>query len=245
MGYSSGFAQALGLKGPAWRAAWDEIGRLIEDGENNANNRFDVGAGLNARLGTPGPFWGCPAGRSGPHLTTKRPAAYGAGRLAERRICERYITGPQPIWKLAYTGSVGSQTLMGLPIVDALRRDKHLRARIWPFETGLKSFDPTALDGFDVVLAEIYPSIVKPRSDGAAVKDALQVQAMIGHLKALDDDGCLGDLFAGAPDLSAEERDIVETEEAWILGVTQPGTKSGHIAVDVDSLFAAGVYDRV
>ena len=243
-GYPRGFARALGLAGPAWRAAWDEVSRLIEDGDNNANNRFEVGADLNRRLGAPGPFWGCPARRGGPHLSARRPQAYGKGRLAERRIGERYITGPQPVWKLAYTGSVGSQMLMGLPVVEALRRDPRLGARVWPFETGLKPLDGTALDGCATVLAEIYPSLVAPKSAGAAVKDALQVQAMVGHLKVLDDDGCLGVLFAGAADLSAEERQAVETEEAWILGVSEPGTKSGRIAIDVDRLFGGGAHSR-
>ena len=167
----------------------------------------------------------------------RRPDAYAKGRLAERRIGERYISGPQPVWKLAYTGSVGSQTLMGLPVVSALRRDNRFAARIWPFETGLKPLDHLALKKCDVVLAEIYPSLVAPRSQSGAVKDALQVQAMVGHLNELDDQGRLGTLFAGAGDLSTTERRTVETEEAWILGVTEPGTKSGRIAVDVDSLF--------
>jgi len=243
-GYPRGFARALGLAGPAWRAAWDEVSRLIEDGENNANNRFEVGADLNRRLGAPGPFWGCPARRGGPHLPTRRPQAYGKGRLAERRIGERYITGPQPVWKLAYTGSVGSQMLMGLPVVEALRRDPRLGARVWPFETGLKPLDGTVLDGCATVLAEIYPSLVAPKSASGAVKDALQVQAMVGHLKALDDEDRLGALFAGAADLSAAERHAVETEEAWILGVNEPGTKSGRIAVDVDRLFGGGAHSR-
>jgi len=236
-GYPEGFARALGLKGPAWRAAWDEVTRLIDDGDDNANNRFEVGAALNRRLGAPGPFWGCPARRSNRHLATHRPDAYGRGRLAERRIGERYITGPQPVWKLAYTGSVGSQMLMGLPVVDALRRDPGLGARVWPFETGLRPLDGAALDGCATVLAEIYPSLVAPQSVTGAVKDALQVQAMVGHLKALDDEGRLSPLFAGAGDLTAAERKTVETEEAWILGVSEPGTKAGRIAVDVDRLF--------
>ncbi len=239
-GYPKGFARTLGLKGPAWRAAWDEVDRLIEDGDDNTNNRFDVGAGLNRRLGRPGPFWGCPAGQARATLTTRRPDAYGRGRLAERRIGERYITGPQPVWKLAYTGSVGSQILMGLPVVKALRHDTRFKARIWPFETGLKTLTKSDLGDRDVVLAEIYPSLVAPRSNSGAVKDSLQVQAMVGHLRALDDEGALGALFAGADDLTDAERRAVETEEAWILGVTEPGTKSGRIAVDVDTLFADG-----
>ncbi len=244
-GYPRGFAHALGLTGTPWRAAWDELTRLIADGDDNANNRFDVGAGLNKRLGRPGPFWGCPANRSGAHLPTKKPQAYGKGRLSERRIGERYITGPQPVWKLAYTGSVGSQSLMGLPVVDALCRDKRFVSRIWPFETGLKLLDEPDLRDCDVVLAEIYPSLVKPHSASTTVKDALQAQAMVGYLKALDDGQRLGRLFAGAADLSTQERHTVEDEEAWILGVYQPETRSGRITTDVDNLFDTGVSRHV
>ena len=48
---------------PPWRAVWDEIAGLIEDGEDNRNNRFAVAAELNRRVsGGRFPFWGCPAG---------------------------------------------------------------------------------------------------------------------------------------------------------------------------------------
>jgi molybdopterin molybdotransferase len=71
-GYPAGFAAALGLSSdlPAWRLIWDEIARLIEDDARNHNNRFEVGAELNARCGgnTPGPFWGCPRRRQSPAL---------------------------------------------------------------------------------------------------------------------------------------------------------------------------------
>ena len=129
---------------------------------------------------------------------------------------------------------------MGLPVVKALRHDTRFKARVWPFETGLKSLTTDDLRDCDVVLAEIYPSLVAPRSNSDAVKDALQVQAMVGYLKALDDAGKLGALFAGADDLTASERRAVETEEAWILGVSEPGTKAGRIDIDVDALFAEG-----
>ena len=94
---------------------------------------------------------------------------------------------------------------MGLPVVNSLRQDHRYAARVWPFETGLKGLDKTTLKDCDVVLAEIYPSLVAPRSESSAVKDSLQVQAMVGHLKALDDDGRLGDVFAGADDLTEAE----------------------------------------
>jgi hypothetical protein len=86
---------------------------------------------------------------------------------------------------------------------------------------------------------------VKPQSASTAVKDALQVQAMVGYLKELDDDEALAGLFAGASDLTPAERRTVENEEAWILGVTRPGTQSGRIPVDVDAVFDRGAVSHV
>src|SRR4029077_7559525 len=60
-GYPAGFAARLGLSGPPWRAVWDEIARLVEDGEDNDNNRFAVAAALNERVSAGAfPFWGRP-----------------------------------------------------------------------------------------------------------------------------------------------------------------------------------------
>ena len=64
-GYPAGTAAALGLSGTPWRATWNEIGRLLKDDETNRNNRFEVGAALNRRLGRD-LFWGSPNGRPFP-----------------------------------------------------------------------------------------------------------------------------------------------------------------------------------
>ena len=40
---------------------WDLLAQLVDDRDDNANNRFEVAAELNRRVGPgPGPFWGCP-----------------------------------------------------------------------------------------------------------------------------------------------------------------------------------------
>lgn len=237
-GYPAGTAAALGLKGIPWQATWDRLAAAIEDGPDNANNRFAAADRLNAVMGLPaGPFWGHPQGRRFERLAPTRPAY---DRLAERRIGERYISGPQPVWKLAGVGSVGGQALTGIPVVRLLRRDRRLKdaCRIWPFETGLVPLDAEATSRHPVTLAEIYPSLVGLRSENGAVKDALQVQAIAGHMARLDESGALGALFAGAPDLGDDERRTVEREEAWVLGVDRPGIRAGATTVDVDGLFA-------
>jgi precorrin-8X/cobalt-precorrin-8 methylmutase len=222
-GYPAGFAARLGLAGSPWRAVWDEIARLIEDDAHNRNNRFAVAAAFNRRVSSASfPFWGCPANRAGPHLAVTRPV-YEAKGLAERRLIDRheYMSGAQPCWKLAYTGSVGSQSLTGIPIVRALRDDPRWAgaALIWPFETGLRPPDDPG-----VVFAEVYPSLWKkriPPLDGKP-KDAAQVRFVAQFFSARDRAADLACLFLGNPDLSPEERRLIETEEAWTLGVTKP-----------------------
>jgi precorrin-8X/cobalt-precorrin-8 methylmutase len=240
-GYSSGTAAALGLKGAPWRAMWSALSQAVEDCADNANNRFEAADGLNQQMGFPeGPFWGHPVGRSYAKLRMTRPT-YDDG-LDEKRVCESVISGPQSIWKLAGVGSVGGQVLTGLPVVHALRRDARLKghARVWPFETGLKTMTAGAIKQHPVVLAEIYPSLVSPRSASGQVKDALQVQAIAAFMAGADDNGKLGRMFAGMKGLSPDQKQGVEREEAWILGVTERGTRAGKIEVDVDAVFPGG-----
>ncbi len=155
-GYPVGFARRLGLGGTPWRALWDEIALLLHDNEDNSNDRFALGALLNQRVsGSRFPFWGCPVGFSDEFLGPKHHNGHGEGRLAERRLIDEWMIGAQPCWKLAYTGSVGSQALTGIPVVRALRDDPRWagRARIWPFETGLSLPDDAG-----IVFAECWPS---------------------------------------------------------------------------------------
>jgi hypothetical protein len=215
-GYPAGFAARLGLTGPPWRAIWDEIARLIEDREDNRNNRFEVGAALNRRVsGEQFPFWGCPAGAAGRYLAPTRPA-YEKG-LAENRLIDTWMVGAQPCWKLFYTGSVGGQVLTGIPVARALRDDPRWadRARVWPFETGLGIGDDAR-----VVFAEIWPSWWQARSELGPPNDKAQVRTVARFLAERDGAGELAALFAGDPGLSPSDRRRIETEEAWTLGVT-------------------------
>jgi precorrin-8X/cobalt-precorrin-8 methylmutase len=220
-GYPAGFAALLSLSGPPWRAVWNEIARLIADDKDNRSNRFKVAAALNERIATAGggsPFWGCPAAEAGPRLRPTRPT-YECG-LAERRFIDRreYMPGAQPCWKLCYPGSVGSQVLTGIPVVRALRDDPRWTkvTRVWPFETGLRPPDDAEL-----VFAEVYPSFWKkiPPLAGKP-KDAAQVHFVTRFFAECDRSGDLADLFFGDAGLSPEQRRLVETEEAWTLGVT-------------------------
>lgn len=215
-GYPAGFSQALGLQGaPPWKAAWEELSRCVDDRAGNANNRFEAAADMNRRISNGrGPFWGCPPAAAGEFLGQGRSDASFAG-LAERRICEQRLRRSQPVWKLYTSGSVGSQTLVGIPRLSRLLAHPYLKgkAAVWPFETGLRPPDEPA------VLVEIYPSMRIAERRAGEVKDAAQVRAVSRWLRDLDRKGELESYFAGPPDLSDEQRRQVEQEEGWILGI--------------------------
>ncbi|HEY2540076.1 MAG TPA: hypothetical protein VGI28_11400 [Stellaceae bacterium] len=217
-GYPSGFAARLGLGDPPWRAVWDEIAGLVEDDEDNRNNRFDVAEALNRRVsGGNFPFWGRPAAPAREHLGVKHHRRHEHDGLAERRLVDLHIPSAQPCWKLLGTGSVGGQALTGIPVARALHDDPRWRGetRVWPFETGLRP--PVEAT---IVIAEVYPSLwaVIPGAD--ETKDAAQVRTVARYLTERDRAGALGELFVGDPALTAVERRRVESEEAWTLGVT-------------------------
>ena len=206
-GYPAGFVQALGLDGdgpePAWRKIWALFDRLIEDAPDNSNNRFRVGADLNQRMGfAEGPFWGCPAKHAGPHLSPYRPKAHF---IAERRLCEVPVPKSQPGWKLAYVGSVGSQGLMGIPVLERLRQ--RLGVMVWPFE-------PVPAEGPAQVFTELYLSLWPVPAMGGPCKDADQVSAMTAGWRRRPD--------ALARWLTGAYPEEVRAEEGWVLGVPSP-----------------------
>jgi precorrin-8X/cobalt-precorrin-8 methylmutase len=218
-GYPSGFAAALGLEGPSpWLATWREITSVILDGDDNRNNRFTVAAGLNSRVsGGRYPFWGCPRSCE---CSTMSSTKGGTGPLAEKRITD--VGNMQPIWKLFGNGSVGSQALLGIPTVSALRNDSVLApvSSVWPFETGLRRLSGRRGTDSLILHAEIYPSLL-PVQPADEVKDRAQVRKLAYHFATLDDADRLSDLFAGSNLLTAAERDRIEREEGWTLGVEE------------------------
>ena len=217
-GYPAGFADALGLtEKPAWLSVWREIADLIVDRDDNTNNRFEVAGDLNRRVsGACYPFWGCPPARESATMSRTKT---GPGHLAEKRLTD--IGNMQPIWKLYGNGSVGSQALLGIPHLTALRNDVVLApiSRVWPFETGLGALPSRPKRDYLIVHAEIYPSLLPNDATTREVKDAVQVRTMAAHFAALDDAEGLSSLFAGPKCLTAKERERVEGEEGWTLGV--------------------------
>ncbi len=230
LGYPAGTAAALGLAD--WAATADRLEREIVDDDRNRNNRFDVAARWNRELtGGPAPFWGCPPAAAGPWLTPTRPpcdTGPSTWRWVERVLREQ---GRRPFssWQLMGAGAVGSQSLVGIPMVARLARRFGDRLSVWPFTTGLAVPD-SALGS--VVVAEVWPSLWPVEVGPGEVRDAVQVRSTAQRLRRLDRDGQLEALFrpdiaptptdryiwCQTPDVTVR-RDQVVGEEGWILGV--------------------------
>jgi hypothetical protein len=218
-GYPAGFAARLGLTGTPWRAVWDEIARLVDDRADNHNNRFDVAAALNHRIsGAMFPFWGCPVRFAHDCLGPRHHRRHDSDGLLEKRLIDQWMVGAQPCWKLIGAGSVGGQVLTGIPIVRALRDDPRWadRARIWPFETGLRA----PADDARIIFAEVWPSWWKVCPKLGPPNDRAQVRTVARLFATRDRGGELASWFA--PAVAAADLQQVVTEEAWTLGVTAP-----------------------
>jgi hypothetical protein len=224
-GYPAGFAQAVGLHGEPWRAVWRELARLVVDAADNGNNRWAVAAELNRRTGAAaGPFWNGPTAALATGLRATReafPLACGSGELQEYRIAEQHLraTGrlAHSCWKLYTAGSVGSQALLGIPVLERLRSHPDLAevSAVWPFETGF-ALAQGAGAGAAIVHAEIWPGAFPRHLTAHQVKDAAQVSGLATVLAELDERGELAAHFIGPaarPDVAA-----LLAEEGWILG---------------------------
>jgi precorrin-8X/cobalt-precorrin-8 methylmutase len=213
-GYPVGTAERLTGRAD-WRALWRKIADEIEDAPDNRNNRFDLASRWNAThfAGEPR-FWGRPHQHVYADLSDKKPPAPIAAPFAFRRS-EHFAKGAKSVWQLAYNGSVGSQTLLGIACLsrylDESGHGEHVA--VWPFETGFA----TAFEK-PVVLAEIYPSLFA-LPEGDEVKDALQVGTVAGAFARFDTDGRLATLLDRPAMLAEEEVGASLAEEGWVLGI--------------------------
>jgi len=239
-GYPKGAAAAIaGASG--WDALWRFFGAAVSDEADNRSNRFALAERINATLEDGPHFWGHPHQHRYEGLGPRRPATAYA-RLPERRMAERFVRSAQPVWKLVGAGSVGSQTMLGIARLQALRTDPRFAGRIavWPFETGF------AEDlGRPVTMVEIYPSLFPVTEADGLPRDRAQVEMCTSRYAALDRDGLLG-VFLSLPEdgaggrplhqlrrspspvngggseapvvLGAEDRAVILGEEGWIAG---------------------------
>jgi hypothetical protein len=208
MGYPQGFAQALTGQKDA-RALHGWLAERVQDGADNRNNRFEVAAAINRHLAGKGPFWGCPKRAPRDGLPSLKTVDYAGLGLAEKRRVERENPPAKPVWQLLGAGSVGSQALLGIPVVHRLAQATG--AAIWPFETPR-----------DLTLAEVYPSLLARAvaASGDPIPDRAQVRLLAQALWQLAHKGRLAPLFDTPPEAQ---------EEGWILG-------AGHAALLEDAL---------
>ncbi len=212
-GYPAGFAQTL-TQSATPLALWNWLAEVVTDGPDNRNNRFHVAQDINRRFTAAGPFWGRPAGLNLPDLPATKAVDYPGLGFGERRLVEKAVPRAQPVWKLYTTGAVGSQSLMGLPMLSRLVA--RFGAAVWPFD---------AIDA-PLVLAEVYPSLldhaVQTAMQQGEIKDAAQVRLLAQALWQMARDGNLAAILADVPVEAC-------TEEGWILGAGHQATLLGAI----------------
>ena len=190
-GYPTGFGEALaGSSDPL--ALWDWLEARIHDSPK-ANNRFDLAGEINAAFPGTGPFWANGLRRDIPHLPRKQ-ITEGHG-LPEKRLAEQRAKGAFTLWQLAGAGAVGSQSLMGLPVLARLRR--RFDVAVWPFEP---------LDRA-VAFVEIWPSLFTKAVPDGWIKDAWQVHCVARRLSSLPQAQLVQML------------DVPATPEGWIFGI--------------------------
>lgn len=194
-GYPRGFARAVTGRDDTL-ALWDWLAARIDDDEKGRNNRFDVASELNRLFPGTGPFWGKPNEDDWPDIPYRGTARDGHG-MAEKRASDLAAKASSSVWQLFFNPTVGSQALMGLPMLSRLRRIEGVAT--WPFEPWQDA---------PAVLTEIWPGLIERavKAAGDGIRDAHQVRLLSLALSRLP-----------ADELRAM-MDIEAPEEGWILG---------------------------
>jgi len=218
LGYPRGFAEILhrALGGGTADHSAATVRRVVSahiiDDVSNANNRFEVANAINAASAT-ALFWGRPARRTElTSLGTTLAAPEGLAPNPLERFRRTEVVSGQRLatnWQLLGVGSVGSQVLMGLPVVDELVRS--FGAAVWPFDPHEDSA---------VVIAETWPGLFAVGQPDGEVRDAWQVRTTAQRLAGFTEEEWE---HSFAPPsllaLSDDERAVVTCEEGWMFGV--------------------------
>lgn len=202
-GYPKGFARHVtGSDDPF--AVWDWFESEIADAEDGTNNRFDVAETLNGMFEGAGPFWGKSHKDKWPAVPYVK-SGIRFDQVAEKRACDVVSKASSSCFQLFYNPTVGSQQMLGLPMLNRLRRLDTVR--VWPFE---------ACADAPVVLAEIWPGLIEK-----SVKETL-AQEGLEQIRDRIQVRLLADALARLPAVVLAEHmaDVpsVAREEAWILG---------------------------
>lgn len=178
---------------------------VVEKPESNAREWAEAAnERIARRLGTPkGPFWG--PGSSQP---TNPGFPYTKVPFEEYRLVERRGRGLKQIFQIGGQGTVGLQSLCGMPYLFHIRTtcaQQRARLHCWPF-------DGWVPDASAHCLVEFYPTLYnqRPRSHES---DAL---ACVEWAMDLDEKGHLEEYLS--PELDESERSFAATE-GWVLGI--------------------------
>jgi hypothetical protein len=224
LGFPAGTSESLKLKGDPWRAIRDFLLKEMKDKPDNSNNRFALAARMNRLISNgPFPFWGCSKKDELTTLSIKKTREHGKGDIAEFRIVENAAleakkARPQPVWKIAYAGAIGGQTMTGIPAIERLR-EKFSSLKVWPFEMPLAKLDQEGLADTRVVVAEILTSLNAMNQQASEIRDEAQVRSLCEAMAERDANGKLGAMFGGEAKLSDAQKAAVTSEEGWILGI--------------------------
>lgn len=158
-GFPTGFGKTLiGSDDPF--AIWDWFEHRVKDAPES-NNRFDLAGQINALFPGVGPFWGNALQRDIPDLPRKGLARHG-DHPPEKRAAEENANGTFPVWQLSGAGAVGSQVIMGLPVLARLR--KRFDVAVWPFEPLSRA----------IAFVEVWPSLIAKTIAASQPKDKIK-----------------------------------------------------------------------
>jgi hypothetical protein len=170
LGYPAGTAEMLKTKTLDWAGLWAFLAANVVDKADNTNNRFAVAAKMN-RLMTdqPWPFWGAPAKDAQRWLSTTKPAIPADFPLGQLRLTDLATqglgkAGAKSVWQVFGNGTVGSQTLMGVPAVKRFLDELGDKALLWPFQTGWREITPSDLQDREAVVAKSPTALKCARS---------------------------------------------------------------------------------
>ena len=207
LGYPAGTASTLGLQR---RAVAGDVGRAQQSGRRRRRQHeqpFRGGGGTQCTdRSCARPVLGMPANRRSASLTSTKvaPDPLDEWRIVEhelRRVGRRPFSG----WQLLGAGSVGSQSLLGIPRLARLEASLVAAGRsvdVWPFGRWDGVAPPP-----DVVIAEVWPSLHRLPELRGRVRDEVQVVETARRLAEGVD-------FRLDPSLSDDARESCDSRKA-------------------------------
>ncbi len=211
--FPSGLWSALTGAGESWtdmiRGLADGAGNLpaiSEKPESNARRWAELAnRAIAGRVEvSTGPFWG-------PGFAQSKDPSFPFSRspFGQFRIVEKKKPSFKPIFKIGGQGSVGLQSLCGIPYLHHIRTtcsQQKVPLLCWPFD----GWDPK---GSNHIIAEMYPALYNqgPKSHES------DASAFVDWAGKMDESGHLLEYFL--PELSDDEK-ATAAVEGWVLGIT-------------------------